>query len=280
MKPTTSTNTRNGDNGRHDRASLRVAMLEANGGNFASLGDYPGSKGGAGVWQTIINQIPPHEVWIEAFAGSGQVTRRLWPAPVRIVVDCDAAVIAAWQGIPGLTAICADAVGWLDGYAWQGREVVYCDPPYLRAVRSCPRDYYRHEFATEEEHARLVAVLRKLPARVILSGYPSALYSRLLADWRVVTFQAVNRRGRRVTECLWMNFPEPFALHDYRFLGRDFRERERIKRKKNRWRSRLLAMPIIERAAILETVAGIIAETGDAGSPHGKRRCELNISKP
>jgi hypothetical protein len=31
------------------------------------------------------------------------------------------------------------------------------------------------------------------------------------------------------------NFPEPVALHDYRYLGEDFRQRERIKRKKQRW---------------------------------------------
>lgn len=29
---------------------------------------YPGGKGGAGVFQTIINQFPPHRVYIEPFA--------------------------------------------------------------------------------------------------------------------------------------------------------------------------------------------------------------------
>jgi hypothetical protein len=28
---------------------------------------YPGGKGGSGVYQTIINQQPPHEVYIEPF---------------------------------------------------------------------------------------------------------------------------------------------------------------------------------------------------------------------
>ncbi len=39
------------------------------------------------------------------------------------------------------------------------------------------------------------------------------------------------------------------ALHDYRYLGEDFRERERIKRKKQRWVNRLQTMPVLERQA-------------------------------
>lgn len=107
--------------------------------------EYPGAKGGAGVWQTIINQIPPHEVWIEAFAGSGQVTRRKRTAPAaNIVIDAAAAVVAAWQeSFPGITSICADALEWLAATRFgvnPSRVVIDCDRPYLRSVRSCQRD--------------------------------------------------------------------------------------------------------------------------------------------
>jgi DNA adenine methylase len=61
----------------------------------------------------------------------------------------------------------------------------------------------------------------------------------------------VTRSGRVATEHLWFNFPEPVALHDYRFLGQNFRERERIKRKKSRWVNRLKTMPTLERRALL-----------------------------
>jgi len=270
---------------RNDDASC--IALPGDGGCRDIFENYPGKKGGAGVWQSIINQIPPHDVWIEAFAGSGQVTRHKKPAPAAsIVMDVDAEVIAAWQGVPGVTAICADARTWLPAYPWTGREVLYCDPPYLRSVRSCPRDYYRHEFASEAEHAKLLKILRALPCKVIISGYSSPLYARTLHGWRVVTFQTVNRRGSKVTECLWLNFPEPFALHDYRFLGRNFRERERIKRKKTRWLAKLSKMAMLERAAILDAVAvliarndvgiceaaGNIAVNGDR-IPHRQKRC-------
>jgi hypothetical protein len=64
----------------------------------------------------------------------------------------------------------------------------------------------------------------------------------------------MTRGGRTATEWLWYNYPEPVALHDYGFLGENFRERERIKRKKQRWTDRLRTMPILERRALLAAI--------------------------
>ena len=44
------------------------------------------------------------------------------------------------------------------------------------------------------------------------------------------------------------------ALHDYRHLGAGFRERERIKRKKQRWTARLHRLPVLERQALLAAI--------------------------
>ena len=37
---------------------------------------YPGGKGGAGVYQTIINNIPPHDTYIETHLGGGNILER------------------------------------------------------------------------------------------------------------------------------------------------------------------------------------------------------------
>jgi hypothetical protein len=65
----------------------------------------------------------------------------------------------------------------------------------------------------------------------------------------------MTRGGRPATEWLWFNFEAPVALHDYRYLGRDFRERERIKRKKLRWTARLERMPALEKQALFSAIA-------------------------
>lgn len=219
-----------------------------------------GGKGGAGVYQQIINQIPPHRVYIEAFLGAGAVLRAKAPAAIAIGIDVDEQLIGRWAGAPGVTTICGDALAFLAGYAWRGDEFVYCDPPYLMSTRSSARPIYRHEFATIEQHRALLTLLRTLPCAVAISGYWSPLYELELVGWRAITFQTVKHSGHVATEYLWMNYPEPLELHDYRYLGRSYRERERIKRKQQRWRARLRAMPALERYALLSVLTDLKQE--------------------
>ncbi|HKX30607.1 MAG TPA: DNA adenine methylase [Blastocatellia bacterium] len=223
---------------------------------------YPGGKAQAGVYQKIINQIPPHEVYIEAFLGAGAILRAKRPARRSIGIDRDPAVLIQWSNysIDGLITHCTDAIEFLSRYQWQGNEVVYADPPYVRSTRSYQRDLYRFEM-DDGDHARLLDVLKLLPIPVLISGYWSSLYAEALAGWRALTFNAVKRSGEVAEEWLWCNFPEPVELHDYRYLGEDFRQRERIKRKTERWRRRLDRMPLLERRALM------LAISGDGG-PH------------
>ncbi len=85
----------------------------------------------------------------------------------------------------------------------------------------------------------------------MVSGYESEMYASALARWRLITFEAMTRAGSTATEHVWMNYPEPLELHDYKFLGRGFRERERIMRKAKRWVAKLEDMPTLERHAIM-----------------------------
>ena len=93
-----------------------------------------------------------------------------------------------------------------------------------------------------------------MPPHDVYSGYWSELYAREWKDWCSISFQAMTRSGVAATEWLWMNYPEPFELDDYSYLGDNFRERERIKRKKVRWAERLKSMPALERFAILSVI--------------------------
>ncbi len=221
---------------------------------------YPGGKAQPGIYQRIINQMPPHRVYIEAFLGGGAVMRSKRPAAINFGIDLDSAAIAGFGDmIAGeLQLIEGDGIGFLESYAWRGDELVYCDPPYLFSTRREHRPIYRCEMENKD-HARFLAVAKRIAAPVIISGYWSEMYARELAGWRTISFQAVTRGGSLATEWLWMNYPEPAELHDYRYLGESFRERERIKRKINRWVARLERMPILERRAL----SAALAKVGD-----------------
>lgn len=218
---------------------------------------YPGGKAGSGVYQRIISQMPPHDVYVEPFLGGGAVMRMKRPARYTIGIDLDgdavqrvAAAIAGSDGCcPGYDFVVGDGISYLrecrSGPGW----LVYCDPPYLVETRSCQRRMYRYELE-RARHVELLDVCRRLPALVMVSGYSSEMYDQALSTWRVVRYRTMTRGGRMADECLWCNFTEPEELHDYRYLGRDFRERERIRRKQARWVARLSRMTKLERRAV------------------------------
>jgi DNA adenine methylase len=222
---------------------------------------YPGGKGGDGVFQTLINLIPPHDVYIEAFLGGGAIMRHKRPAARSIGVDRNPAVIEEWKRTaarlkrPDIALHSCDGEGFLRRYAFTGREFVYCDPPYLPETRA-KFPVYEYEMA-EEEHRGLLGLLSALPCPVMLSGYWSPLYAEALADWHAVRFAAATRGGRLGDEWVWMNYPPPTELHDYRFLGRNYRDRERIKRQQARWTAKFKNLPLLERRALL----GVLQES-------------------
>jgi hypothetical protein len=150
-----------------------------------------------------------------------------------------------------------DALTFLASYPFQPADLIYCDPPYLMETRSSGR-LYKHEMTTEQ-HIELLSTIGALSCRVMISGYWSELYSSSLHRWNSIHFEAMTRGGM-ATEWLWFNFPEPVALHDYRYLGESFRERQDLKRQRQRWIARLESMSILKKRMLLAAIAGIGAD--------------------
>lgn len=221
---------------------------------------YPGGKNGAGTYQRIINLIPPHRVYIEPFAGSAAILRHKRPAQASVAIDLDEAAVdelsGTLEGIPGCSIFHGNGIVYLEKYAWVGDEFVYCDPPYLMQTRTSGKMY--NEEMTDADHIRLLDVLLwKVPAPVMLSGYKSEMYREALVNWHRIDFQAMTRGGLR-NESLWLNYRPPALLHDDSYLGENFRERERIKRKRKRWAAKFEALPVAERGAIYRDLGDVM----------------------
>lgn len=197
--------------------------------------------------------MPEHRVYIETHLGSGAVLLNKRPAVRSYGIEVDPAVLARWHGrkVARLHLVQDDAVRFLTDYSFEGHELVYSDPPYLPATRRRSR-VYRYDY-DEADHCRLLKVLRHLPCSVMLSGYPNELYDKLLAGWRQVEFITPTQRGRR-TEKVWMNFAPPRLLHDHSHLGDNFREREQIRRRRQRLLGRIQRLDAAERNALLAEI--------------------------
>lgn len=242
---------------------------------------YPGGKGH--LYQNLINLIPPHETYIEPFLGGGAVMRHKRPARLSIGIDLsldalnsfptgtssrvtmlsrtssDLAMFTA-QASSGMTVLhCGDALQVANELVHlellDEQTFIYCDPPYLMSTRRSQRPLYEYEMA-RSEHVDLLSLTSELSlvhkCKIMISSYKNDLYDRWLRGWQRASFDSWDRGGNWREEVVWMNYEQPSELHDYSYLGCDFRERERIKRKRKRWIKNFEQMTRYERLAFVE----------------------------
>lgn len=245
--------------------------------------DYPGGKGASGAAQQIINLMPPHKHYIELFAGGGFIMRLKRPAEINTAVDIDINAIHALQariekelktekvenrdgetkiilrqGLTFFVLINENVFHYIDTLHNENMDsrniFLYADPPYIPASLSS-RQRYEYKFDTEA-HEALLKRLVKLNCMVMISGYDSALYNRMLTNWKTHTFTVRTRAAKGTTtreETVWMNYDinQFDARHDYRFLGDTFRERERIRKQQRRWAAKFWKMsPLLQNAML------------------------------
>ena len=225
------------------------------------MGGYFGSKATSGLCQPIIALMPPHETYIETHLGGGAIMKRKPPALRNIGIDLDQRALEKFECAYPVELVHGCAHRFLTDYDYRGRELVYCDPPYLKETRTSDRGY-RFDYE-EQDHLELLSVLKKLPCHVILSGYPSALYDESLEGWQSLELQVMNQGGVR-TEKLWFNFTLD-QVHWSRYAGKNHTDRQRVKRKAQSWGRRYRVLPPGERLAVLAALMAVEAHTSSPG---------------
>ena len=217
---------------------------------------YFGSKATSGLCQPLIAMMPPHDTYIETHLGGGAIMKRKPAALRNIGIDRDARALDAFECDSPVELVHGCAHRFLAEFPFEGTELLYCDPPYLKHTRRCARRY-RYDYE-ESDHEALLALLAGVPCAVMVSGYRSTLYEARLRGWRRVALAVMNHAGVR-TECVWMNFA-PGRLHWARYAGRNFTDRQSIKRKARSWGRRYAALPVSERLAVLGAMMAVEVE--------------------
>ncbi len=85
--------------------------------------------------------------------------------------------------------------------------LMYLDPPYVRSTRRSGR-LYNHEM-TDDDHRRMLELITKSRAQIILSGYASNMYDNALQGWHKDITQSQTTSTAMATGRSGKNFEPP-----------------------------------------------------------------------
>ena len=85
--------------------------------------------------------------------------------------------------------------------------LMYLDPPYVMSSRKSGK-LYSQEF-TNEDQIRLLDLITSSKAKIVISGYESALYDEALKDWRRDSTMSQTTSTEMAMEVIWMNYEPP-----------------------------------------------------------------------
>lgn len=256
---------------------------------------YNGGKSGNGTYQNIINHIPKCRIFIDAMVGNGGIVSNLNLPSITIINDIDLSIINDYKinlskGIIDnniYTGVSADIdqnifVGQkqeiilenldfpelIDKYDYSDISGIkdislyasdiffYFDPPYLKSTRRNQKDLYKFDW-DKNQHIKFINRSLTVKSNCMISHYPCKLYDEAFNSWNKFDFVSTTRNGQRI-ERIYMNYSKPLLLQDFRYLGKDFTDRQRLKRKAERLNKKLNNLPDEEKiylfSSLLKTI--------------------------
>ena len=117
--------------------------------------------------QPIIAMMPPHDTYRDP-SRWGRAHEAQAGGVANIGIDRDTRALDGFEcDYPvELTHGCAHR--FLSEYAFEGSELIYSDPPYLKRTRNSK---HRYRFDYEEaDHVELLELLKAVPCQVMVSG--------------------------------------------------------------------------------------------------------------
>lgn len=228
--------------------------------NSKSINDtYAGGKNASGVYQFLINHVPPVKCIVSGFLGHCALLKNIKPANLMVGIDKDVLVTDRWNkentSVKLITGDFLLNLVWVNPKQF-GETLVFLDPPYLNETRANQGKLYNHEFETLEQHKTLLEKAIKFPCYVMIIAYENELYNQYLDGKNGFTKHYFNSqtRGGRKQECMYINYEVPTKLHDYKYYGTDYRERWNNKKLIDRTISQLKDMPPLRRNMVIDAI--------------------------
>lgn len=125
------------------------------------------------------------------------ITQTIYPAACRLLGDTKHLVQIEHM----------DALRLIERYDNQD-VLMYLDPPYVRSTRKSGR-LYRHEM-DDGDQCRLLDLISRSKAKIVLSGYASPMYNEALQGWYRETTMSQTTSAAMARETIWMNYEPPY----------------------------------------------------------------------
>lgn len=233
--------------------------------------NYPGGKNGNGTYQHLINHVPAHKTRIIGTAGNCGLQWNIARAEQTIINDIDPVVILKWELLKFKYQTNEYQTSNLDVLELLTKKeiknvsecvsitylkfdfqdvFIYIDLPYLMDSRKSQQKLYQFEAETEHHKQVLEACKKFRFAKIMISHYPCEIYDTLLAGWHTHDYKSMTRHGL-ADERIYMNYEKPTILHDYSYIGDNFRQREALKRVKTNMVKKLERLEPVLRNSIL-----------------------------
>ena len=217
--------------------------------------NYLGNKKIISLLPSILGLIPVHSIYWEIFSGSAQVLLAKVPAKLSGIVDMNDAMVQGvknnYQG--SLIAINGCGISKLNTLTGHGKETfIYCDPPYRLSERLSKSTRYPFEMS-DSDHAKFLLTVLKLSCRVAISHYDSCFYDDFLTTWNKKVVN-VSYHGQVVKEAIYYNYDLATQMAMPTFSGKDKTDRQRMKRKAERWAKNFQKLPIYEQQLIMSAI--------------------------
>ena len=221
-------------------------------------GDIIGSKNGSGVYQNIISIFPKHDIYIEPFLGSATIMKRKIPAKKNIGIEINPRILLKHHDAKDYKSYLGNGILFLQTaepiinaiHPSLASILIYCDPPYPIETRKSQSKIYEYEMDSRDQKYFIEAVLR-LNCNIVISSYKNDLYDGMLttAGWNQYSFQTMTRGGK-ATETIYYNYSPDLDRHQYNYIGKDYRERAKIKGKLDRTVAKINRMPVVQKKAL------------------------------
>lgn len=217
--------------------------------------NYPGQKNIPGVIHKIVNEIPKHSYYYELFAGSAAIAKALPSAgTVKHLNDLNKTVLDQITIPPGHTVIKTSvrALDIIHNLTTATTDTfLFLDPPYLHHTRY-NNSLYKFEMS-ETDHIQLLSAVKLLHCNCMIIHPDCKLYNDALQSWSTVQLK-IRYHKKTSIEKLYMNYSVPTALQTYKFIGTDCWDRQRIKRKAQRFLKKGLHIPFPEATYITDII--------------------------